>query len=441
MEDSYIIKGGNILKGYLQLSGAKNVALKIIIAVLMTDKEVILENVPRIKDVYELLHLIKLLGGKADFVDKNKVLIDGREINKNRVDLLHGSKVRVSFMMFAPLLYKFGTCFIPNPGGCRIGARPIDRIVEGIKTLGVDVEYSSATGYYQAKMKKRPVGYFKFNKSSHTGTELLILLAVLGAGAVTIDNAALEPEIDNLILFLNQSGAKIKREGIKIKIESVNQLKPPPSFSIIPDRNELVTFACLTIANNGRITTSPIPFSLIETFIKKLKKIGAGMEVKKNGSCIFYRKGGIRGTVIETSPHPGFMTDWQPPWAVMMTQAEGESIIYERVFENRFSYVEELKKIGADIDYLTKQVEKAEDYFFFKYDPQKTYRYAIRIKGSQKLHGGVLDIKDIRAGATLAIAALIAEGESVVNGASILDRGYEDFENKIKSLGGKIRRI
>lgn len=441
MEDAYIIKGGKPLKGEVKLSGAKNVALKVIISALLFDGEVTLHNIPRINDVHELLHLIRSMGGKAEFTEKNSVIVDGRSLKTNKVDLLHGSKMRVSFMLFAPLLAKFKECYVPNPGGCRIGARPIDRIIEGMKTIGIYVTYDSGTGYYHALMQKSPSGSYRFIKPSHTGTELLILIALLGDHTITLENTALEPEIDELILFLNESGAKIKREGTKITIVPTHTLHQNNPFTIIADRNEAVTYATLALATKGEIVIGGVPKNCIQTFIDSVKKIGGGFQELGNDKFSFYYTKELTALNIETSPHPGFMTDWQPNWAVLMTQGKGESIIHERVFENRFSYVEELRKLGAEIDYVKMPVKNPMEYFFFNFDPSKKYNQAIRIKGPQQLHGGVLTISDLRAGATLAIAAFCAEGDSVINGASILERGYEDFVEKTRALGGEIRKM
>lgn len=440
MEDAYVITGGKPLEGYVKLSGAKNVALKLIIAALQFSSTVTLENVPKINDVLELIHLIRLLGAKAEFVESNTLHIDSRNLSSHKVDLLHGSKIRVSFMLFSPLLHKFRECFVPNPGGCRIGARPIDRIVEGMKSLGVTLEYDTTTGYYNARMPRDPSGNYHFAKPSHTGTELLVLLGSVGTNTIHIENAALEPEIDELIHFLNESGARIQRDGHNIVIHGVSELKQKLPFEIQSDRNEAVTFATLAIASKGNIAISPIQEQPLKTFLDKLKHIGAGVEVGKQ-QMRFYNKNPIASLNVETSPHPGFMTDWQPNWAILMTQAKGESIIHERVFENRFSYVEELRKLGAEIDFIKTPIQNPTDFFFFNFDPAKKYNQAIKIKGPQQLHGGVLTVSDLRAGATLAIAALIAEGESVINGVSILERGYENFVEKIKSVGGEIEKI
>lgn len=441
MEDAYLIKGGRPLQGEIKLSGAKNVALKVIIAALMFDSPVILENIPRINDVIELISLVKILGGKAEFIDLNTVEIDGRGIKYNKVDLLHASKIRVSFMLFAPLLGKFGKCFIPNPGGCRIGARPIDRVINGMKNLGVVIEYNHETGFYYAETTEKLSGSYRFPKSTHTGTELLILLSILGKGKTILENCALEPEIDDLINFLNLSGAKIIRDKTKITINGIKTLVQEKPYSIISDRNEVVTYASLALATQGRIEIGPIQFNLIKTFYEKVMAVGGNCRKLGNNWYTFYFYKQLRASKIETAPHPGFMTDWQPNWAVLMTQAKGESTIIERVFENRFSYVEELRKLGAEIDFIKPSVTNPTEYFFFNFEPVKKYNQAIKIKGPQTLHGGVLDINDLRAGATLVIGALVAKGESVINGATILERGYETFVDKIRNVGGDIKKI
>jgi len=441
MEDSYIIKGGIPLKGDVKLSGAKNISLKVIISALLFDNQVTLYNVPRINDVFELLHLIRLMGGTADFTEKNTVVINSGSLKINKVDFLHGSKLRVSFMLFAPLLAKFGECYVPNPGGCRIGARPIDRIIDGMKAVGISVEYDHGNGYYHAVMNKRPSGKYKFVKPSHTGTELLLLVSMFGEHPVILENTALEPEIDELISFLNQNGARIKREQTTITVFPSKTLHQDKPFTIIPDRNEAVTYGTLALATKGDITIKGVEKNLIQTFITCIQKSGGGFQDLGNKRLRFYSVKNLVAHHIETSPHPGFMTDWQPNWAVLMTQAEGESIIHERVFENRFTYVEELRKLGAEIEYVKIPVKNPMEYFFFNFDPAKKYNQAIRIKGPQQLHGGVLTVADLRAGATLAIAAFCAEDESVINGASILERGYEDFVEKTSTLGGEIKKI
>lgn len=441
MEDAFVVKGGKKLEGEVNISGAKNAALKLIIASLLFEEKIILENVPKIKDVEELIHLLNLLGIKVNFIDDNVLEIDPSFLNKNQLDFYHSSKIRVSFLLFAPLLYRFGECFIPNPGGCRIGARPIDRVIQGMRSLGVEINYNSKTGYYQAKLKKKVQGYYQFSKPTHTGTELMIMLSVFADQKVVLENCALEPEIDSLIEFLNQSGAKISKKGRKIEIEGVKKLTFKKPFYVIEDRNEAVTYAVLAVATGGKIVLKNIKPNIFSTFIDQLKKVGGLVTIKNKNQIIFSYEKPLYPSSIETSPHPGFMTDWQPNWAVLMTQAKGVSFIHERVFENRFSYVEELKKLGAKIEFIEPKVKDPEKFYFFNYQKGKTYFQMIKIYGKTFLHNGILNISDLRAGATLAIAALIAHGESVINNASILERGYEKFVQKIQLIGGEIKKI
>lgn len=441
MEDAYIIHGGKPLRGQVQLSGAKNAALKMVIGALLFDGKVTLSNVPRIKDLDELIHLIRELGATAEFVAENTVVIDGAGLKTNTVDLLHGSKIRSTFLLFAPLLRKFKEAHIPNPGGCRIGARPIDRIMNGLKELGGVVEYDHATGYYHATLANKTHGSYTFEKPSHTGTEFMIMLSLFAEGEVHIHNAALEPEIDDLISFFNEGGAQIRREGTSLVVNGVPLLSQKKPFTIVSDRNEAVTFAVLGLITKGDVTIGPINPELLTTFIAIVKKSGGGVEIVGKDKIRFYYMGPFIATQVETEPHPGFMTDWQQNWVVLMTQANGVSTLHERVFENRFAFVSELQKLGANIEYDTTPVVNPKQYYHFTYDPEKVYKQAIKIYGPQQLHSGVLTVTDLRAGATLAIAALLAQGESIVNGVSILERGYERFVEKVTELGGDIKRL
>ncbi len=441
MKDSFIINGGKPLKGEVTLSGAKNVALKTIIAALMFDSEVYLENIPRISDVADLIELVRSLGGSAEFIGKNKLKVDGRNLKVKEVDLFYGSKIRASFMFFAPLLFRFGECVVPNPGGCRLGARPIDRIINGMKSFGVVVEYNSETGYYKARLKSPPSGKYRFEKPSHTGTELLILIGLMTDSEVIIENAAAEPEIDDLIFFLTEAGAKIKKHGNTIIVNKSLPLVQKFPFKIISDRNELVTYATLAVATKGDVVIGEISESVISSFLEALKKTGAGIEkLDKNRFRFFYQQP-IKPINVETEPHPGFMTDWQPSFAILLLTGQGASTIHERVFENRFSYVEELRKIGAQIDFLREEIKNPKEFYHFNWEENKEYLQAIRIHGGQSLHNGVMNIKDLRAGAALACAALLTHGETIVNGVSNLERGYEDFIEKIGKIGGDIKRI
>ena len=279
MEDAYVIHGGKPLKGEVQLSGAKNAALKMVIGALMFEGNVTLTNVPRIRDLDELLHLLIELGATAEFIETNTVVINGAGLKSNTVDLLHGSKIRSTFLLFAPLLRKFKEAHIPNPGGCRIGARPIDRIMNGLKELGGVVKYDHTTGYYHAQLAGKTHGSYSFEKPSHTGTEFMIMLSVFAEGTVQIHNAALEPEIDDLISFFNAAGAHINREGSSLIIEGVSSLIQKKPYTIVSDRNEAVTFAVLGLITKGSVTVGPINPHILDSFISQVKQSGGGVEV------------------------------------------------------------------------------------------------------------------------------------------------------------------
>jgi UDP-N-acetylglucosamine 1-carboxyvinyltransferase len=440
MENVYNIVGGKPLSGTVTLSGAKNVSLKTIIAALLFESPVTLERVPRIKDVEELIHLITLLGVNCEFIEKNTLRIDASGLKHNNVDLLHASKIRVAFLLFAPLLARFGECYIPNPGGCRLGERSIDRIVEGMKALGATVDYDSTSGYYHAVLSKSVSGTYRFAKPTHTGTELLILMGILGDGEVTIENASLEPEIDELIQMLSESGATLMRTGENIHVNGVKSLKQEKPFMIGSDRNEAVTYATLGLATGGTITIKSIHPSRLESFIDAVKKTGCTVEVDSE-EITFSRGSELNAIDITTAPHPGFMTDWQPNWAILMTQATGTATIHEMVFENRFAYVEELRKLGAHIEYIDLEVAEPEKAYHFNWTAEHQSKQAIKIWGKEELHGAALKMLDLRAGASLLVAALVAHGESVVQGASTLERGYEDVVEKITALGGTIKKV
>lgn len=440
MHDAYIIHGGKPLKGEIELSGAKNASIKLIIASVLFDTPTVLHRVPHNGDNVELLHLLHELGVSAQYAG-NSVTVDAGHIHKHIVSLLYGSKVRSSFLLFGPLLHRFGEAHIPNPGGCRIGARPIERIIKGIQALGVSVEYRHETGYYEAKLNGDVHGEYTFEKPTHTGTEALILLATCGAGEVVLHNCALEPEIDDLILFLNNAGANIRRDGRTISIRGVASLKQKSPHTVIVDRNEGVTYGAMAYATGGDVTVSNLDATLIQAFIEKIHEAGGEATVLPNIGVRFRSVGRLRATDVQTAPHPGYMTDWQPQWGLMMSTAEGVSTIHETMLEARLNYVQELQKVGAEIAFFQPEVKDPQSLYQFNYDPQKSYQQAVRITGVSKLHNGVMTVHDLRAGAVVVMAALSAEGESVVNGAAQIERGYENLLGKLHSLGGTISKV
>ncbi len=434
------IKGGKKLRGEILVSGSKNVALKLMVAACLTSEEVIIENIPLISDLMIMADIIKQLGGKVNFLD-HSVKIKVEKFNGDKILLEKSAEIRTSFIFLAPLLARIGSAIVPNPGGCRIGARPIDRVISGLKKIGASIKYNSEDGYFHAKTKGLKGTEYRFSKNTHTGTETMILASVLAKGGTTLQNAAEEPEIDELIAFLNLMGAKAKRKNKRtIVIEGVKKLHGA-KFKVKADRNEIVTFAVAAILTEGDVFIKNADKNGLLEFLEELKKIGAGFEEKKKG-IRFYYKDKLKPTDITTTFYPGFMTDWQGPWTILMTKANGVSTIHETVYENRFSYVEELEKMGVGLKLYNPKVENPEKLYNFNIDDDSdNFFHALRIIGPMKPHNAVLMVSDLRAGATLVLAALSAKGESVIFGLDHLDRGYENFDKRLKSLGADIERI
>lgn len=443
--EKLIIKGGKSLKGKISVSGAKNVALKALVAACLTDEKVVIKNIPLISDFKVMADIIRELGGIVS-IDDHVATIEVKKIRKIKIALDEAAEIRASAMFLAPLLARTGQAVIPNPGGCRIGARPIDRTIKGLEQMGVNAKYNSSDGYFYLKFDKNKKQesekiVYEFDKNTHTGTETLLLTKVLSKGITILKNAAEEPEIDELIKLLNKMGGNVKRtQPREIIVKGVEKLHGV-EFTIGPDRNEIVTFAVGAILTQGDIFIKNCLGVKTEEFLEKLTIAGAGIEKKENGIRFFY-KGPLKRVDVETSFYPGFMTDWQGPWTVLMTQAKGFSTIHETVYENRFGYVQELKKMGTDIKLFNPKIENPEKVYNFNlFDNNPEYFHAIRVHGPTKLHNAIVFISDLRAGATLVLAALVASGESVVFGVEHLDRGYEKFEERLRDLGADIKRI
>lgn len=432
----YIVKGGNELSGDVAVVGTKNVVLKALIAACLTDEEVEIRNVPLISDFFAMLDLIKEIGGTFT-LSEHTVKIRVKKINNIKIPLETGAKIRTSSMFLSPLLARNKEALIPNPGGCRIGARPIDRHIEGLEKMGVNINYRSQDGYFHATTDGLKGINYEFIKNTHTGTETLILAAVLAKGTTVLENSAEEPEVDDLIKLLKLMGAKIERDKRKIVIQGVKKLHGA-KYSIMPDRNEVVTYAIISALTGGKIFIKNVQLDTISTFLDAFSDAGGSYEVV-DSKVRFFMKNGIKPTQITTLPHPGFMTDWQGPWAVFMTQAQGVSVIHETVYENRFSYVEEMAKMGAKMKQFDYKVSNPKEFYNFNHiEEGQKFKQALKIFGKTPLHNAVLNIADLRAGATLVIASLIARGESVIYGIEHLERGYESFDEKLRKLGANI---
>ena len=412
------IFGQGKLNGIVEISGAKNSALVLLAASLLTNERIVLQNVPRLTDIEKMANILRNLGVKI--VEKNnKLEIDSQNISIKELpyELVNG--LRASFFCIGPLLSKFGEAKVPLPGGCNIGSRPIDEHINGLKALGAEILIEEEIVKANIKGdKSRLIGtHIKLKCPSVGATETLIMAASLAEGRTTIENAAREPEIQDLCQMLNKMGAKIYDSGKeKIIIDGVNELCGC-SHKVIPDRIEAGTFLIAAAATSSSITISPVIPNHLEAVTNKLQESGSKITIKGNSITINCNK--IKGVDIETAPFPGFPTDLQAPFTTLMAIANGESKITETIFENRMNHVHLLNKMGANI---------------------KLNKNIAHIKGVKKFKGMDLVGSDLRSSAALIIAGIIAEGTSKIYGLEHLDRGYENFESKLKILGIKITR-
>ena len=435
----YIIDGGIPLYGSVRLGGAKNASFKLMIGSLLAAGETRLLNFSHINDVYLTRDIIVSLGGQVRSVGERTWFIDSSSLHSFTIDQKFGAGSRASSMFVGPLLHRFHKAVFPLPGGDKLGNRPLDRHFDGLKALGAQVKFQGDMCEISSPQLRGAA--YTFTKPSHTGTEALIMAAVLAEGKTTIRNAALEPEIDDLIAFLNQMGAKIKRTRHRtIEIIGVTQLRPT-IYRIMPDRNEAVSYACAAIATKGDIIVENAKAAHLEAFLDKLKAIGGGYDTGNFGIRFYYQQS-LQATDIITGAHPGFMTDWQPLWAVLMTQARGQSIIHEAVHPNRFQYVDGLTRMGARIAKFNPPVaDFAKTYHFNPTDDHPAYHHAIRITGPTPLKAGHMDVPDLRAGATFVLAALVASGRTTLDHIEHIERGYESLEARLQAIGAKIKRI
>ena len=436
----FVITGGKKLSGTVRVSGSKNVALKALVAACLTSETVTIHNIPLISDFTVMVNIMRELGAEVVITDHTaQVTMD--KFSTHEISLEEAAKARTSSMFISPLLARMGEAIIPNPGGCRLGARPVDRTIEGVRSLHADIVYHSEDGYFHAKTTGLVGNTYTFDKNTHTGTETLILAAVLAQGTTVLKNAAEEPEIDDLIELLNCMGAQVVRSGSReITIQGVEKLHGC-EYTISPDRNEVVTFAIAAAMTDGDITVETAKEKGIKEFLEKYAAAGGKYEEVADG-IRFFTDGVLHATDVTTSIYPGFMTDWQAPWAVLMTKAEGASTIHETVFENKFGYVEDLERMGAHIEFFNPEVANREETYNFNLeDDRPEYFHAIRVFGPTQLHNGVMTMVDIRAGAAVVVGALAAEGTSTIFGIEKLDRGYENFEGRLRQLGADIERV
>ncbi len=429
----FLIKGGSPLNGTVKVSGAKNSASKLIVASLLSNEKSILHNSPnKISDLILTKQICETFG--TNFIsDQDLLEIHTPEVTSSRIDKELGNKTRIAILLAGPLLHRTGRAEIPVPGGCRIGSRPVNFHIDSLEKLGCKV---SMNGDYFVLESDRLVGdNIRLEYPSVGATENIIIASTLAKGRTILTNAAVEPEIIDLIKFLQKMGAIIEiSTDRKITIEGVDKLCGAEHY-VIPDRNQAASFACAGIASRGDVFVENAIQDDLITFLNTVRKVGGKFEVKDNGIRFFY-DGELKSIAIETNVHPGFMTDWQQPFVILMTQAKGLSIVHETVYEERFGYVSELKKMGAEIELYDTCLGGATCRF-----ANTHYFHSAVVKGPTPFHSAEINVPDLRAGFSYLIAGVIAKGESLVNGAIYIDRGYEYIDEKLRGLGAEIKRV
>lgn len=411
-----LVKKSQPLKGHVKIDGAKNSVLPIIAATLLAKDKSVLKGVPNLKDVHVISDLIKYLGAEVEYKD-NILTIDATNIKTCEAPYELVSKMRASFLIMGPLLARFNTTKISMPGGCAIGTRPIDLHLKGFKSLGAKIDMEH--GFVEATTEKLVGTKLYLDFPSVGATENIMMAATLAEGTTIIENAAEEPEIVDLANFLNEMGANIKGAGTNtIRIKGVKKLKGA-EHNIIPDRIEAATYMVAAAITKGDITIENVIMDHLKPVVAKLKEAGCEVEEMENSVRVIGPEV-IQPIDIKTLPHPGFPTDVQSQFMAMLTVSSGTSTVIETVFENRFMHVAEFNRMGADI--------KIEG------------RSAI-VKGVNKLHGANVNATDLRAGASLILCGLIAEGETLIGDIYHIQRGYVDIDKKISALGGDIQII
>ncbi len=418
MERIKILGNHNIqLKGKIKISGSKNAVLPAITASLLTKEKIRLKNIPLVKDAFTILTLMKELGADSH-LKKNSLLVQVKKIRSPEASYELVRAMRASILVLGPLLARYGKAVVALPGGCAIGSRPIDLHIQGLEKLGASI--SLEHGYIKAEAKRLHGTEITFEKKTVGGTENLIMAASLAQGETVLKNCSLEPEVPNLCELLIKMGAKIDGIGQEtIRIQGVEELGGA-THQIIPDRIEAGTFLLAGALTRGDIVLTHTRADHLETIIEKLRFSGAKIEELNNHSLRVVGNSKLRPQDITTSPYPGFPTDMQAQFIVLMTQATGTSIITETIFDRRFSHINELLRLGANIE---------------------VYGDKAIVKGKTPLSGAETIATDLRASASLVLAGLIANGKTIINEAEHLDRGYEKIEGKLKALGAHIERI
>lgn len=418
MADTFIINGGRDLEGEIEVRGSKNAAGACLAAVLLTRQECILDNVPLISDVKNQIEILKSLGVTVEYLSERRIKFRAEDINVQNLDLEKFSKTRMSVVVVGALLTRFHYFQFSSPGGDKIGIRPINIQLEALEKLGANIKKEGDLyNVYREELRGAEVVLTEF---SPTATEALMLAAVLAKGKTIIKGAASETSVQNLGDMLLKMGARIKGNGSHtLEIDGVESLHGC-EHTIVPDHLEAGTFIVAAALTPGKVVVKNIDFDYLDLFLEKLKEIGVIFEKEPNQVTVFYSPK-LTAAKVQALPHPGFPTDLLPMVVTILTRAEGKSLIHDPLYEGRFGYMAELKKMGADIEVV---------------DPHRAFVF-----GSKNIQGVTVNSLDVRAGAVLILAGLMAEGRTVINDVFHIDRGYEKIEERLQRLGADIKRI
>ena len=419
MLQSMRIIGGSKLNGEIHISGAKNLALPALTATILTDSKIILKNVPKLADINSMLELLSYLGTEIEFIDEHSIAFKTNTIRSTEAPYDFVRKMRASILTLGPLIARCGQASVSLPGGCAIGARGVDLHIKALEHLGAEITIEN--GYIHAIARNGLKGCdITFPIVTVTGTENIMMAAALARGTTRLINAAMEPEIIAFAELLNRMGAKIEGYGTPIMvIEGVDSMHDA-EFSIISDRIEAGTYAIAAAATNGKILLKNCVYDDLTTFFDTLTAAGVACEAKDDGVLVYRSRESLVSVDMQTSPFPGFPTDLQAQYMVLMTTANGTSSITENIFENRFMHVPELSRMGANI---------------------AVHGRTAVVTGVEKLRGAPVMATDLRASMSLVLAGLMSEGETIVNRLYHIDRGYEDIEKKLTNCGAQVERI
>ena len=420
--DKFLITGGTPLQGTIRVSGAKNSALPCMAAAILTEDEVVLENIPHVRDITTERKLLSSMGAEVDLPEDHCTRIRCAVLSDPVAKYEIVKTMRASSLVLGPLVARVGVARVAMPGGCAIGGRPIDLHITGLEKMGAEIV--QAHGYIEARAERLKGAHIVFDKITVTGTEDLLMAATLAEGETLLENAAREPEVSDLAALLTRMGAKIEGAGTSmIRVQGVERLHgtgPGKGHIIIPDRIEAGTFLVAGAITGGDLTVANCDPSHLGAVIAKIQEAGSNVEIVGPDSIRVRAGGKLRATDISTEEHPGFPTDMQAQFMALVTQAEGVSLVTENIFENRFMHVQELIRMGADI---------------------KVESRTATVRGAAHLTGAYVMCSDLRASASLVLAALVAEGQSVLDRVYHIDRGYERIEEKLCSVGAPIERV